>query len=127
MFLLDTNIVLEILLDKQNADNCCNFITSHQGFQLFMTDFSYFSINLKLFRLQKYNVLRSFHEEMIERRVLSIIRLEEKNWESLIDVSNKFKLDFDDSYQYVVASEYGLQLVSYDKDFDSTPIQRIEP
>ena len=32
----------------------------------------------------------------------------------------KFNLDFDDAYQYAVAEKYDLQLISFDKDFDST-------
>jgi len=31
-----------------------------------------------------------------------------------------YKLDFDDSYQYVAAEQNGLTLVSFDNDFDRT-------
>lgn len=42
-------------------------------------------------------------------------------------VSEKFNLDFDDSYQYLVAKKYNLQLISFDKDFDKTDLKRKEP
>jgi predicted nucleic acid-binding protein len=29
-------------------------------------------------------------------------------------------LDFDDSYQYAVAQKYGLEIMSFDADFDRT-------
>ena len=40
----------------------------------------------------------------------------------------KLKLDFDDSLQYYVAKKLGVKaIVSYDKHFDKTDIQRKEP
>lgn len=34
--------------------------------------------------------------------------------------AKRFHLDFDDSYQYAVAQKYGLQIMSFDADFDRT-------
>ena len=38
-----------------------------------------------------------------------------------------FHLDFDDAYQYTLAQEYGLQIVSFDQDFDLTEKGRVRP
>ena len=38
-----------------------------------------------------------------------------------------YHLDFDDAYQYTAADEHGLVLVSFDTDFDRTPLQRMTP
>ena len=38
-----------------------------------------------------------------------------------------YHLDFDDAYQYTAADEYGHVLVSFDTDFDRTPLKRITP
>lgn len=46
---------------------------------------------------------------------------------SLADVAAKFKLDFDDAYQYSVAIRHGLKIVSFDADFDRTPEGRLLP
>ena len=39
----------------------------------------------------------------------------------------KFKLDFDDAYQYVAADKYDLIIVSFDTDFDTTEKGRKTP
>ncbi|NTV47430.1 MAG: PIN domain-containing protein [Chlorobiales bacterium] len=36
-------------------------------------------------------------------------------------------LDYDDAYQYTLARKYGLDLVSFDRDFDKTDMKRIVP
>jgi len=41
--------------------------------------------------------------------------------------AQQYNLDFDDAYQYMLAEKHQLQLISFDKDFDSTKIGRKEP
>ena len=40
---------------------------------------------------------------------------------------NTQKLDYDDAYQYIVADQYNLVLVSFDSDFDRTTKGRKSP
>jgi predicted nucleic acid-binding protein len=46
---------------------------------------------------------------------------------NVIEVSARFNLDFDDSYQYVVAEKYNLTIISFDSDFDRTELGRKTP
>ncbi len=39
----------------------------------------------------------------------------------------RFSLDFDDAYQYAVAEKHGLEIISFDADFDRTEIGRKKP
>ncbi len=41
--------------------------------------------------------------------------------------AENYNLDFDDAYQYMLAKEYQLQIISFDKDFDKTKLGRKEP
>jgi len=43
------------------------------------------------------------------------------------EVMDRFKLDFDDAYQYCSAEKYHLTLVSFDGDFDRTDRGRMTP
>ncbi|GIV19455.1 MAG: hypothetical protein KatS3mg023_1206 [Armatimonadota bacterium] len=45
----------------------------------------------------------------------------------IIVVMTQYSLDFDDAYHYVAAERFGLQLVSFDRDFDQTPLRRLHP
>jgi hypothetical protein len=43
------------------------------------------------------------------------------------EVVQNLNLDFDDAYQYVLADGRKLRLVSFDADFDGTPLGRVTP
>ena len=45
----------------------------------------------------------------------------------VVKAVGKYRLDFDDAYQYVSAKRNKLQLISYDKDFDRTDTGRKVP
>ena len=47
--------------------------------------------------------------------------------EAIVDVAQKFSLDFDDAYQYVATQKHGLTIVSFDADFDRTEQGRKTP
>lgn len=49
-----------------------------------------------------------------------LVHLEPEDIQGVIDVIERFNLDFDDAYQYVAAEKYGLTLISFDSDFDRT-------
>ena len=45
----------------------------------------------------------------------------------VIDTAQRFNLDFDDAYQYVVAKKNKLEIISFDADFDQTERGRKTP
>lgn len=46
---------------------------------------------------------------------------------ALIEVIERYRLDFDDAYQYRAAEKHGLVIVSFDGDFDRTALGRKTP
>jgi hypothetical protein len=58
---------------------------------------------------------------------LRVISLPLENFTKIAGAADRFHLDFDDAYQYAVAEQYGLSIVSFDKDFDRTEKGRMEP
>ena len=58
---------------------------------------------------------------------LTMVSLTAKELDRVIDASTAFNLDFDDAYQYTVASKYNLTIVSFDADFDRTDLGRKQP
>ncbi len=63
---------------------------------------------------------------MIENGMM-ILSLSPDELIELNNVSVKFNLDFDDSYQYLAARIHHLQLISFDNDFNKTDINKKEP
>ena len=126
MYLADTNIFLEALLDQARTAEVQSLLQSVDLDTIFMTDFSLYSIGIALFRLKKFALFSSFLEDIVVDGV-DVLSLDPEDLKTLDQSSQKFNLDFDDAYQYAVAEEYDLQLISFDKDFDQTDRERKEP
>lgn len=127
MYLLDTNILLELLLDQTNADEVEKFLRNAPPEELYFSEFSFYSVGIILFRTDRYDVFSQFIDDLFINGGIQVISLSPSNLRTLAKHAREFNLDFDDAYQYQIAENYDLSLVSYDKDFDSTKVGRIEP
>ena len=58
---------------------------------------------------------------------MRIVKLELTEYGLLVNIAQRFNLDFDDAYQYAVAEKYNLEIVSFDTDFDRTERRRKTP
>lgn len=65
MYLIDTNIFLEGLLEQEKAESVRYFFQAVDIEKTFMTDLALHSIGIILFRLKKYELFTSFVEDMI--------------------------------------------------------------
>lgn len=126
MYLADTNIFLEALLEQKRSDEVEEFLQSVDLDTIFITDFSLHSIGIVLFNRGKYASFTSFLEDIIVGGI-HILSLSLEDLKTLNLLVQKFNLDFDDAYQYAVAEKYNLQIVSFDRDFDQTDMERKEP
>jgi len=126
MYLIDTNIFLEGLLEQEKAESVRYFFQAVDVEKTFMTDLTLHSIGIILFRLKKYELFTSFVEDMIING-MEILSSTPEDLMKLDRTVQQYNLDFDDAYQYMLAEKHQLQLISFDKDFDSTKIGRKEP
>ena len=114
MFLVDTNIFLEILLTQDKKAICKKFLDKNVG-NLHITDFSLHSIGVILFRYDKEVVFHKFVGDVLPNTKL--LSLPVRLYGEIVDIRKKLNLDFDDAYQYSVARYYGLKVVTMDRDF----------
>jgi hypothetical protein len=94
--------------------------------EIYITDLALHSMGIILFKLKKPGLFNLFVTDMIENG-MKVLSLSPKELIELDNVAVKFNLDFDDSYQYLAARNNYLQLISFDKDFDRTDINKKEP
>jgi predicted nucleic acid-binding protein len=127
MFLVDTNVWLERLLDQERASEVRDFLDGVEATQLAISEFSLCSIGILLCKLGKDEVFADFLSDMLEDSGVPRICLDLDGLRKLLEASRKFGLDFDDSYQYVAADRIGATLVSFDRDFDHTERGRKTP
>ena len=127
MLLLDTNIILEIALEQDNAQECVNLLEQYDKIDFFISDFSIHSIGVIL---NKRNNLKKFDKLIEDLRLIlkAILSLDHYyDLKRLINIMKAFDLDFDDAYQYRIAEKYKLTIVSFDKDFDKTKLGKRTP
>jgi hypothetical protein len=127
MYLVDTNIWLERLLDQTRSDEVRQFLDATPSEHLFISDFSLHSIGIIMTRLDKAEQLLNFVRDAFIDGGVGLVHLEAEHTRRLVQVAGQFKLDFDDAYQYVAAETHDLITISYDRDFDRTDRGRKEP
>lgn len=127
MYLVDTNVWLELLLDHNKAEDARQFFKRVEADLLAITEFSLYSIGIILTRLQKGEVFDDFLSDTFEDSAVKHIHLDLEELKKILVVQRQFNLDFDDAYQYVAAMQYGYILISFDHDFDRTALGRKTP
>lgn len=125
--LIDTNIILEILLNQEKSNESRKLLDNSDNFTFFLSDFSLHSIGILLFRTKRHYSFYQFLKDVIFSEMLSILSLSCEDMNRVVEVSKRFDLDFDEAYQYVVADKYSLTIISFDSDFDKTSLGRKTP
>jgi len=128
MYLIDTNIFLEILLEQEKSRECESLLSKIPDGKIlfYVGSFTIHSIEVIMTRNKKLNELTEFLMDIIKSK---IDRLETSITEdlSVLKVMKEIKLDFDDAMQCYLCTKFNLNIVSYDKHFDKTKIKRAEP
>lgn len=127
VYLVDTNVWLERLLGQQRDKEVQRFLERVPPDQLLVTDFTLHSIAVVLARLQEFELLERFVRDLFSSSAVRLINLPPEAFPKIVDTMQKYRLDFDDAYQYVAARQYSAHLVSFDRDFDRTDLTRLEP
>jgi len=127
MYLLDINILLELLLNQKKSSDVERLLLDIPAQSLYLTEFSLYSIGIILLRQKKSAAYLAMIDDLIERAGVNVLRLLPGDLREVAGYAQSFNLDFDDAYQYAVAERYGLTIVSLDKDFDRTSKGRKEP
>jgi len=60
MFLVDTNVLLELLLEQEKEREVRQFFQNALAHQLFITEFSLYSLGIVLFRLRRERAFSDF-------------------------------------------------------------------
>jgi predicted nucleic acid-binding protein len=120
MYLVDTNIWLERLLNQDKADEVRRFLNLVSARDLSITDFTFHSICLILTRLTQSNALLDFVQDVFVDGGVNLVSVKPSDMHLLVETMTKYQLDFDDAYQYAAAEQNGLTIISFDTDFDRT-------
>jgi hypothetical protein len=126
-YLVDTNVWLERLLDQEKSVIASKFFYLIPTDSLFVSDFSIHSIGVILSRLKKYDIFETFINDLFINGQIELLSLDSSDLLEVIGNIQKYKLDFDDSYQFSVAQKYDLTIITFDKDFNAKGIKKKTP
>lgn len=118
MYLIDTNVFLEILLGQTKKEIAKQFLNSHLG-ELAISDFTLHSLGVVLFRLGRPEVFLEFIQDTLPR--VEVLTLSPPDYSKVVEFHREYGLDFDDSYQCAVAISNELTIVTMDSDFRKAP------
>jgi len=130
MYLVDTNIFLEVLLSGPRKNECEQFLGYlRKGRETgVITDFSVHSILVIMEGFGKRGELKIFLQSLLAYEGLNVYATTLVDEVDAIDMSYETNLDLDDAIQYHVASTLNAEaIVSFDRHFDGLRIPRLEP
>jgi predicted nucleic acid-binding protein len=120
MYLIDTNIWLERLLEQTRANEVGSFLEHVSSSELYITDFAFHSICVILMRFKKQQALLDFVQDVFIDGAVALASILPEETQSVMNAVNEYNIDFDDAYQLAAADKYDLVIVSFDSDFDRT-------
>ncbi len=94
MYLVDTNVWLERLLDQKESAAVKNFLNKIFSELLFITDFSFHSISLIMIKLGQRKDLLCFIQDVFIDGEVNLVHLLPEDTKQIIQVIGKFNLDF---------------------------------
>lgn len=130
MYLVDTNIFLEVLLSRGRKDECKAFLRflrdgRERGI---VTSFSVHSIIVVMGGLGRLKELRTFLSSLLGYKGLYVYPTSISEEVDAVDLVAECGLDMDDAMQYSSALSVKTDaIVSFDRHFDGLDVPRIEP
>jgi predicted nucleic acid-binding protein len=129
MYLIDTNVFLEVLLERENYSDCKDFLEKVQNGDVtaYQTVFSLHTIAIILERLLGLDAYKEFLETVLNFEGISFYSTNPQDEVKVCEAAKEQGLDFDDALHYHICKKFDLKLVSLDRDFDKTDIKRVAP
>ncbi|MCS7367406.1 MAG: PIN domain-containing protein [archaeon YNP-WB-062] len=126
MYLVDANVLLELLYKRDRWRECYDFLNKVKA-GIVKSYILHFTLHGISAILGDPKLVSNFLSEIATWRGLVVVDLPIDEEILACELANSVGLDFDDGLQYYYAKKAKLQIVSFDSDFDKTDVKRIEP
>ncbi|MBI2415908.1 MAG: type II toxin-antitoxin system VapC family toxin [Candidatus Kerfeldbacteria bacterium] len=128
-FVIDANIFLELLLDQNQAEVCAQLLQflEDKGHTIVITLFAIYGMEVVLEAKGAGEVIKSLLQRCQQSLVIEVLHTNLEEEHEIFTVAQQQRLDIDDAHQYWAAKKLNALFVSFDKDFDHTDLQRLEP
>ena len=130
MFLIDTNIFLEVMLARPRRTACIAFLESVKAGRdkAAVTDFTIYSVMIILESQGKLRELNRFLRSLSAYKGLTLYAASLDDKLQAVELAESGEFDIDDALQYASARSIRAKaIVSLDKDFDDHDVPRRDP
>lgn len=130
LYLIDSNIFLELLLDRKQADECEELLDAIKNTALsaICTQFSVHSICIYMVKEKKNKEAKNFLNYVLSLANLEVISTSTEDAVKIMEVIETTGLDFDDALQYYAAKETLCHaIITFDSDFKKTDVKTFTP
>jgi predicted nucleic acid-binding protein len=128
MYLIDSNIFLEILLKQENKENCKEVLGNIAEGEMHAVVSKFTVHGIEGMLTEELDALDKFMTNITSLVNLEISDTTVEEEKQILEIAKKSKMDFDDALQYSVAKRENIgKIISYDTDFDNTDLKRVEP
>jgi len=117
---------LELLYKRDRWKECYDFLNKVKAGAV-KSHVLHFTLHGVSAILGDPKLVSRFLSEVSTWRGLTVVDLSIDEEMVASELASNVGLDFDDGLQYYYAKKAGLQVVSFDKDFDKTDVKRVEP
>jgi len=126
LYLVDANVVLETLYRRGRWGEAYELLNAVKRGSVgaYMLHFAIHGICALL---GKPEIVAGFLSELLAWRGLVLVDLPLEEELAAAEAAVEVGLDFDDGLHYYFARRRGIPIVSFDKDFDGTGVERLEP
>ena len=124
--MVDANVFLELLYKRDRWRECRDFLNKVKAGAI-KSHVLHFTLHGISAIFGDPKLVSRFLSEIATWRGLTVIDLSIDEEVVASELANSAGLDFDDGLQYYYAKKAGLQIVSFDRDFDKTDVKRVEP
>lgn len=122
MYLIDTNILLEIFLQRERSPEAKRFLRIIPFSNIYVTDLTIYSIGLSLFKANLPDTYLTFLNDLFTNGEVWRVELMMDNMPKVAETAQKYQMNFHDAYQYVSAEIYSLILVSFNDVYSRTEL-----
>jgi predicted nucleic acid-binding protein len=130
MYLVDTNIFLEVLLAQPRKEECEKLLSQFRDGKKtgLVTDFTVYSIIVTMSTQSRLAELRTFLGSLTAYKGLHVYNTSITDEIKAVENAIENKLDMDDAIQYTAALAVNAEaIITFDKHFNNLRIPRKEP
>lgn len=128
MYLIDSNIFLEILMQQENSEECKELLGKIAEGEIrgYVSNFTVHGVERML--TEDPDTLQKFLKNVNTLVNLKVVETNVEEERQIVELAKSTDLDFDDALQYTVAQRENMEaIISFDTDFNETGLKRLEP